>query len=186
MPKVSAPYSAARRRQILAAATRCFARRGFHQTTMRDICRAARLSSGAVYTWFPSKQAIVADMLRDRLRGFEEALGLTTTVPRDAVRLYLDTVREAARAPAQGWMNIHLVSEAQRDPFVRRVMRDVTRQGVEVLAGALRRIGGRRRKTAGARARLLQAAAFGIVIQRLLDPRGAASFDLAERLLVGR
>ena len=59
MPKVSAAHLEARRRGILKAAFRCFVRNGLHTTTVRDICRAANLSPGAVYRYFPSKQAII-------------------------------------------------------------------------------------------------------------------------------
>jgi AcrR family transcriptional regulator len=59
MPRLTPERAEARRQQILAAAARCFSERGFHATTMRAICREAGLSAGAVYTWFPSKTAII-------------------------------------------------------------------------------------------------------------------------------
>ena len=59
MPKVTAAHRAARRRQILDAAYTCFARKGFHETSMRDIYAEARLSPGAVYHYFRSKDEIV-------------------------------------------------------------------------------------------------------------------------------
>src|SRR4029450_8063922 len=59
MPKVTEAYSAARRQQIIDAAYRCFARKGFHQATMRDIYEEAKLSPGAVYHYFDSKDAII-------------------------------------------------------------------------------------------------------------------------------
>jgi AcrR family transcriptional regulator len=46
---------AARRRQILSAAKRVFARKGFQATTIADVAKAARLSYGAVYWYFGSK-----------------------------------------------------------------------------------------------------------------------------------
>ena len=59
MPKVSAAHVEGRRKQILAAACRCFSRNGVHGTTVRDICREAGLSTGAVYGYFKSKGEIV-------------------------------------------------------------------------------------------------------------------------------
>src|SRR5262245_34124403 len=50
----------ATRQRVLAAALRLFRRRGFARTTMRDIARAAELSLGAAYHYFPSKGDIVA------------------------------------------------------------------------------------------------------------------------------
>jgi AcrR family transcriptional regulator len=55
MPKVTEAHLEARRQQILDAALACFSRRGFHQSTMQDICQEAELSPGAVYRYFRSK-----------------------------------------------------------------------------------------------------------------------------------
>jgi AcrR family transcriptional regulator len=59
MPKVSEAHAAARREQILLAAMQCFANKGFHKTTVQDICKAAQLSPGAVYSYFESKDEII-------------------------------------------------------------------------------------------------------------------------------
>ncbi len=60
MPKVSDAHIEARRQQILEAARACFARQGFHQSSIQDICQEAGLSPGAVYRYFPSKEHIIA------------------------------------------------------------------------------------------------------------------------------
>lgn len=60
MPKVTEEHALARRQQIIDAAYRCFARKGFHQATMRDIYEEAGLSPGAVYHYFESKHEIIA------------------------------------------------------------------------------------------------------------------------------
>ena len=52
MPKVTEAHLEARRQQILDAASACFSRQGFHQTTMQGICREVDLSPGAVYRYF--------------------------------------------------------------------------------------------------------------------------------------
>ncbi|MEW9799404.1 TetR/AcrR family transcriptional regulator [Alteromonas sp. CYL-A6] len=62
MPKVTSQTLEARKDQILSAAAVCFSRSGFHRTTMRDILREAQLSAGAVYNYFPSKEAILQQM----------------------------------------------------------------------------------------------------------------------------
>jgi AcrR family transcriptional regulator len=49
-----------RRSTILDAAERCFARSGFHQTSMNEICAEAGMSPGNLYRYFPSKEAIIA------------------------------------------------------------------------------------------------------------------------------
>ena len=47
------------RRRILDAAVACFARAGFHGTSMQEICQEARMSPGALYRYFTSKDAII-------------------------------------------------------------------------------------------------------------------------------
>jgi AcrR family transcriptional regulator len=59
MPKVSEAYLEARREKILKASSRCFSRKGFQATTMREICRESRLSTGAIYRYFKGKEEII-------------------------------------------------------------------------------------------------------------------------------
>ncbi|QTL04837.1 TetR/AcrR family transcriptional regulator [Aquabacter sp. L1I39] len=46
-------------RRILAAAATCFARSGFHGTSMQQICTEAGMSPGALYRYFPSKESLI-------------------------------------------------------------------------------------------------------------------------------
>jgi AcrR family transcriptional regulator len=67
MPKVSQEYRDERRAHILAAARRCFVRDWFHQTSMQDLVSEAGLSSGAVYRYFPSKNAMIEAIAQQNL-----------------------------------------------------------------------------------------------------------------------
>lgn len=64
-PKVPEAYLKARREEILGAADKCFMEKGFHNTTMQDIYKAANLSPGAVYNYFPSKEDIVVEAVKE-------------------------------------------------------------------------------------------------------------------------
>src|SRR4030042_7081481 len=59
MPKVTEGHLEARGQQILDAAWACFARKGYHQRTMQDICQESGLSPGAIYRYFAGKEAIL-------------------------------------------------------------------------------------------------------------------------------
>ncbi len=59
MSKVTEAHIEARRSQITGAAWACFARKGYHQTTMQDIATEAGLSAGAIYRYYPSKEAVL-------------------------------------------------------------------------------------------------------------------------------
>ena len=69
MPKVSEEHREQRRQQILDAAMRSFARKGFDETVMTDILAEAGLSAGAVYGHFESKGEILAAVAETVLDG---------------------------------------------------------------------------------------------------------------------
>ena len=51
-----------RKNQILDAAKHCFEQKGFHATTMAEICARAQISPGALYRYFSSKEEIIDAM----------------------------------------------------------------------------------------------------------------------------
>ena len=62
MPRITDERREENRRRILGAARRCFARDGFHQTSMPDIAKEAGLSTGAFYRYYPSKDDVVLEV----------------------------------------------------------------------------------------------------------------------------
>src|SRR5947199_6919992 len=54
--------NADRRSQILDAGLVCFAKRGFHQTSMHDISAEAGISVGLIYRYFENKEAVISAM----------------------------------------------------------------------------------------------------------------------------
>jgi AcrR family transcriptional regulator len=58
VPKITEEARATRRDQIIAAAADCFARSGYHATTMAGIAEAAGVSKGTPYLYFPGKEAL--------------------------------------------------------------------------------------------------------------------------------
>jgi len=71
-----------RRTQILDAAARVLAERGYHRTTVRDIAREAGIADGTIYLYFSSKQelllALIAQLGRfaERRDDFAEHAGM--------------------------------------------------------------------------------------------------------------
>ncbi len=105
--------------RILRAAAGCFAREGFHGSSMKEICAAAEMSPGSVYRYFESKEAIITAMVEaDRIRweqrlaeipvgeGLVPALrhlaeiGLRELQQDGFLNLWVETLAEAARSPA--------------------------------------------------------------------------------------
>lgn len=53
------------RRRVLDAAALCFSRSGFNGTSMHEICGEAGMSPGALYRYFPSKEAIIIAIVEE-------------------------------------------------------------------------------------------------------------------------
>ncbi|MFF4274549.1 TetR/AcrR family transcriptional regulator [Streptomyces sp. NPDC001536] len=87
MARVSQEHLDARRRQILDGAAICFARNGFHATSMQDVLKEVDLSAGAVYRYFSGKEeliaAVVAEVLGSVRGAFEEASRQSPPPPPD-------------------------------------------------------------------------------------------------------
>ena len=66
MPKITAAHEQQRRAQILQAAMACFARQGYHATSMDDVVRQSGLSVGAIYTYFNSKEELFLSLCEYR------------------------------------------------------------------------------------------------------------------------
>lgn len=65
---------AARREQLLDAATKVFAERGFHRSRVKEIAREAGVSEGTIYNYFEDKDALLIGVL-DRLNETEHRGG---------------------------------------------------------------------------------------------------------------
>ncbi len=68
MRTVDPAKHAAKRGAILDAAVGCFAEKGFERTTTADICKAAGISSGSLFHYFPSKRAVFTAIFEEDAR----------------------------------------------------------------------------------------------------------------------
>jgi AcrR family transcriptional regulator len=179
MPKVTEAHSAARRQQIIDAAYRCFARKGFHQATMRDIYEEAKLSPGAVYHYFPSKDAIIqASFEFDYQRSL--ALLEAATASDDPLNALTDLIAfffrglEGAAELGAGRVNVQGWGEALVNPPLRETLQRVMEQSVAALAEIIRRAQARGQLAPSfdphAFGRILLSLYYGLELQKALDP----------------
>lgn len=75
--------------EILKAARTIFARKGFHETTVDDIARAADVSKGTIYLYYSSKNDIYWAALKDGVLELHEKLKAGT----DSARTVQEKVR---------------------------------------------------------------------------------------------
>ena len=124
MARVSQEHLDARRRQIRDGAARCFARNGFHATSMQDVFKETGLSAGAVYRYFSGKEALVAAIAEEAFAGirasFEEASRATPPPTPDVLlggvlRLLLEERIPGADRNAFARLIIQVWTETLRD-----------------------------------------------------------------------
>lgn len=70
-----------KRERILAAATKVFARSGFHATRVSDIARVAGVADGTIYLYFESKEDLLVSLFDDRI---SRLLAHIDALPREA------------------------------------------------------------------------------------------------------
>ncbi|WP_433789561.1 TetR/AcrR family transcriptional regulator [Actinoplanes sp. CA-252034] len=130
MPRVSEAHLAARRRQILDAAARCFVRNGFHQTSMQDVIKEAGLSVGAFYRYFKSKNELITAIAGEKISAVTGALdGLLALDPMPSIPEILDRLLELIDAAAveDGTIRIavQVWGEAVHDPEVGALVAEI-------------------------------------------------------------
>lgn len=107
----------AKRQEILGAAYVCFARKGFAGTTTADICKAASMSAGNLFHYFPNKlsifRAIFEADAQISIRLHEAA---ASDDPWSGLREHLARTLDEAADPDAGGFMIAVVMQAQGDP----------------------------------------------------------------------
>ena len=178
MPKVTEAHSAARRQQIIDAAYRCFARKGFHQATMRDIYAEADLSPGAIYHYFDSKDAIIQASFEF---DYERSLGLFAAAlqrddPLQAIHDLFDFFfqgLESAAALGAPRVNVQSWGEALVNPPLLETIQRTRASYLDALTQLIRKA-----QTAGqidpaldpqAVGRMLLSLYYGLELQKALD-----------------
>lgn len=135
MARVSQEHLDARRRQILDGAASCFARNGFHATSMQDVLKEVDLSAGAVYRYFAGKEELIAAIVTevlDTVRGILEEATRESPPPTPDVLIprALARMREQRPATLDGgeWMfprlMIQVWTETTRNPELAVVLGD--------------------------------------------------------------
>ena len=135
------PRRAATRKAIVDAALSLVAERGFQAATMDAIADRAGVSKNTIYRRWPSKEALIADALRE-LTARAEVAG-----EGEVYALLLEHIRDVARVladPLVGRLLPGLLGELQRNPafaaaYADQVVRPRRQAIIELLERAIER-----------------------------------------------
>jgi TetR/AcrR family transcriptional repressor of uid operon len=132
MPPAKTDLPVDRRDQILKAAMVCFAKCGFHQTSMHDISAEAGISVGLIYRYFESKEAVISAMAEEHKKDIQGLLERARTAPTllESLEILLTAhcCEEAPQVHAAFVMD--LFAEASRNPRIADLVRDVIETGM--------------------------------------------------------
>lgn len=128
MPKLKPETQLARREHILDAAEICFARAGFHRSTMHDICKEAGVSPGALYGHFASKEALIAGIAeRDRSKLANQLSELASAPDLLAALSHLGEHYTLEEPRHKRLLCIEIGCESTRNEEVREIFQSVDR-----------------------------------------------------------
>jgi TetR/AcrR family transcriptional regulator, repressor for uid operon len=126
LPKLKPATQHARRESILDAAETCFARGGFHRTTMQDLCKEASISPGALYLYFASKEALIAgicarekDVFASRIQILADAPDFLAALEKIAQHYFVET------SVTKRLVGVEMGVEATRNPQVAAICHDM-------------------------------------------------------------
>ena len=183
MRRANAQHQSDRRTEILDAAERCFARSGFHQASMQEICTEAGMSPGNLYRYFPSKEALIAGISeRNRADAVASFAQVDNAPDFFAALAELARYHLVDRTDHEIGLCAEIMAESRRNSEIARlyldVERDIRGRIVAMLQSAIERGEIRADLDVDAAAAVLMVLGDGMSWRRSVDPQ----FD-AERAL---
>ncbi|CDL83591.1 TetR/AcrR family transcriptional regulator [Xenorhabdus szentirmaii] len=115
----------AKRKHILDAAISCFIEKGFHATSTAEICKAAGMSPGNLFHYYPTKNAIIEAIAEEESHDYDkifsacaddESSTITTIEKIITALLHLYNDPDYAR------LGIEIIAEASRNPAVNDIL----------------------------------------------------------------
>src|SRR5437868_8705921 len=178
-----------RKVQILDAAIVCFARRGFHLTSMHDISAEAGISVGLIYRYFQNKEAVIqamADRHKQEINAVLERARQAPTFLESLETLF--TAHCCENSPqVQSAFVVDLYAEASRNPQIADLVRDVLQTGMDGVTDLIAHSPEAERTTHGLTpqelSELIFAAARGMLMRDVLQPSEMTAAERRSRQL---
>jgi AcrR family transcriptional regulator len=168
MPKVVAGYRSQARDRIVGAARAVFRRKGFRSATMDDIAREVGVSKGALYLYFRTKSALLAEIQvrtrRSVLASWERLIEGGDVA--EGIAASLDAVFTGEVDPGV-WHE--LAAEAATDPEVRNALRTDAREDRKAMRRFLHRLEQRGRLRRGTDCDILAHIVMSLLHASVLD-----------------
>jgi AcrR family transcriptional regulator len=132
----------ARRTHIIESAVVLFARKGFAETTTADICQAAGISTGSLFHYFPSKQAVFYGIWELDRTEWDEVMAAADADPDPwaALMAIVDKLAADAAEPIMAGLLVEVIAQAHRDPGFAAGLAENDRRQISGVARLIRRL----------------------------------------------
>jgi TetR/AcrR family transcriptional regulator, repressor for uid operon len=178
-----------RKAQILDAAILCFARKGFHLTSMHDISAEAGISVGLIYRYFQNKVAVISAMGDRHKREIQELVERARQAPTLLESLeIIFTANCCENSPkVLSAFVVDLYAEASRNPQIADMVRDVLEAAMDGVTDLISRSPEAGRATLGLTpqelSELIFAVARGMLMRDVLQPQEMTAAERRSRQL---
>jgi len=177
-----------RRAQILDAAIICFARRGFHLTSMHDISAEAGISVGLIYRYFENKEAVISAMADRHKSQIQELLQQAAQAPCLLESLEILFTAHCCEEPKlQSAFVVDLYAEAARNPEIAALVLDVVDTAMSGVTDLISRSpeghAGSTGLTPNELSELIFAVARGMIMRDVLQPAEMTAPERRDRQL---
>lgn len=131
-----------RRLEIVGASLELFATKGLAATTTAEISRAAGVSTGALFHYFPSKRAVFLGMFDADRDEWDEAFAAASAAPDpwSALMGVVDRIAEEATHPLMAGLIVEVLAQAHRDPEVAALVAEGDRRMIRGIAELVDRL----------------------------------------------
>ena len=132
----------ARRNHIIESAVVLFASKGFADTTTADICQAAGISTGSLFHYFPSKQAVFYGIWELDRSEWDEVFAAADADPDpwSALMAIVDKLAADAAEPIMAGLLVEVIAQAHRDPHFAAGLAENDHRQISDVARLIRRL----------------------------------------------
>ena len=174
-----------RRAEICRAAARIFRDQGFDATAMSDIARALRMTKAGLYHYFPSKEAMLFEIMTFGLERMDEEVIAPALVVRDPLARLRQMIVQHARIITRAEGVVAQLFHEQRalPAHMRKVVNDQERRSFHLVRDTLKEIraAGQLRRDADISVAALSVIGMVQWLPRWFRPDGRLTIDQAAR-----
>ncbi len=167
----------------------CFAKCGFHQTSMHDISEEAGISVGLIYRYFASKETVISALAEEHKQELQQLLERARSAPTllDSLEILLTAHCCENQPQMHSAFVVDLFAEAGRNPAIANLVRDVLEAGMKGITEVIARAPEMRHPPHGLKPRevteLILSAARGSMMRDMLDHSQVSAKERHERQL---